>query len=202
MPKIFDKTEKREKILEAAISVFAKKGTYNTKMVDIATAAKIGKGTIYEYFKSKDEIFIAAFYHVMKKADDIMKRRVSSFDDPLEKLKSVFDAWKEIFLSEFHDYMEILIDFWAEGIRKKDQAAFFSLKKIYDENRKIIKDILDECVAQGKIQPINTQIVASIILGALDGEMVQWITDAKRFPLEESYDTMVKIILKGLKKDK
>lgn len=202
MPIIVDKIEKKGKILEAAISVFAKKGAANTKMTDIADAAKIGKGTIYEYFTSKDDIFIAAFYYIMKKAEDVIVNRLSEIQDPLEKLRSFFDAWKEIFSGEFKDYMEIMLDFWAEGIRSKNEAATFSLKKIYDENRQIIKDILDECVAQNKIQPVNTKIAASIILGALDGEMVQWITDPHIFSIEEGFDTMVEIILNGLIKNK
>lgn len=200
MPLIVDKEEKREKILEAAISVFAKKGIANTKMVDIAEAADIGKGTIYEYFRSKGEIFTAAFYYVVKKAENIISQRLSSTQDPLEKLRSFFDSWKEIFSSEFKDYMEIMLDFWAEGIRNKNQAAAFSLKKIYDENRMMLKDILDECVAEGKIKPVNTKIAASIILGALDGEMVQWITDPHLFSIEDSFDIMIEIIMNGLKK--
>jgi len=200
MPKIVDKKEKRGKILETAIAVFAKKGIANTKITDIAEAAQVGKGTIYEYFHSKDQIFIDAFFHVMKKTEDIFKNRIASKADPIEKLRSLFDAWKEVFSSEFKDYMEIVLDFWAEGIRKKDGAATFSLKKIYDDNRRITKDILDEGVAKGKFKPMNTQIVASIILGAMDGEMVQWITDPHIFELEESFDTMFEIILNGIKK--
>ncbi len=200
MPKIVDKKEKRTKILEAAITVFAKRGIAKTKMTDIAEAAQIGKGTIYEYFHSKNQIFIDAFFHVMKKTEDIFKKRIASKADPIEKLRSLFDAWKEVFSSDFKDYMEIVLDFWAEGIRNKDEAATFSLKKIYADNRRITKDILDEGVAKGKFKPMNTQIVASIILGAMDGEMVQWITDPHIFELEESFDTMFEIILKGIKK--
>ena len=169
-------------------------------MTDIAEAAQIGKGTIYEYFHSKDQIFIDAFFHVMKKTENIIKKRIESKADPIEKLRSLFDAWKEVFSSDFKDYMEIFLDFWAEGIRKKDEAATFSLKKIYDDNRKFTKDILDEGVAKGKFKPMNTLIVASIILGAMDGEMIQWITDPNIFELEESFDTMFEIILNGIKK--
>ncbi len=200
MPKIVDKKEKRTKILEAAITVFAKRGIAKTKMTDSAEAAQSGKGTIYEYFHSKNQMFIDAFFHVMKKTEDIFKKRIASKADPIEKLRSLFDAWKEVFSSDFKDYMEIVLDFWAEGIRNKDEAATFSLKKIYADNRRITKDILDEGVAKGKFKPMNTQIVASIILGAMDGEMVQWITDPHIFELEESFDTMFEIILKGIKK--
>ncbi len=200
MPKIVDKKEKREKILETAITVFAKKGIAKTKMTDIAEAAQIGKGTIYEYFHSKDQIFIDAFFHVMGKTENIIKERIALKADPIEKLRSLFDAWKKVFSSDFKDYMEIVLDFWAEGIRNRDEAATFSLKKIYDDNRRFTKDILDEGVAKGMFKPMNTQIVASIILGAMDGEMVQWITDPHIFELEESFDTMFEIILKGIKK--
>ncbi len=200
MPKIVDKKKKREKILETAITVFAKRGIANTKITDIAEAAQVGKGTIYEYFHSKDQIFIDAFFHVMEKTENIIKKRISSKADPIETLKSVFDAGKEVFSSDFKDYMEIVLDFWAEGIRNKDNAATFSLKKIYDDNRRFTKDILDEGVVKGKFKPMNTHIVASIILGAMDGEMVQWITDPHIFELEESFDTMFEIILNGIKK--
>lgn len=201
MPRIVDKKEKREKILEAAISVFAKKGTAKTKTADIAAAAQIGKGTIYEYFKSKDEIMMAAFYYVIKKAEDVVALRLSKITDPWEKFVTYLRVWKEILQSEFKDYMEIMLDFWAEGIRHKEKAVTFSLKKIYDENRDMLKNVLDECVAQDKIHPVNTHVVSSLILGALDGLMIQWIIDPGVLGIEGSLDEMEHLIIRGLKKE-
>ncbi|MDH4220590.1 MAG: TetR/AcrR family transcriptional regulator [Candidatus Aminicenantes bacterium] len=201
MPRIVDKKEKREKILEAAIFVFAKKGTAKTKTADIAEAAQIGKGTIYEYFKSKDEIMMAAFLYVIKKAEDVVAFRLSKITDPWEKFVTYLSVWKEILQSEFKDYMEIMLDFWAEGIRRKEKAATFSLKKIYDENRDWLKSILDECVSQDKIYPVNTHVVSSLILGALDGLMLQWIIDPGILDIEESLTEMEILILRGLKKE-
>ena len=198
MPKIVDKKQKRVQILEAAISTFARKGMAKTKMSDIAEAAGIGKGTIYEYFSSKEDIFYDAFDHFMHKAEHIVFKRLKEITDPLEKLRMLFDAWKTLFLSDFKDTMEIMLDFWAEGIRRKDEKAVFSLQKIYDENRQMIKDILDECVSQKKIRPVDTNIAASVIMGAMDGEMVQWITDPHLFAVEESLDLLADIILNGL----
>ena len=56
-PKIVDKEAKKTQIIIAATQVFSKLGVAKTKMIDIAQAAGIGKGTIYEYFRSKEEIF-------------------------------------------------------------------------------------------------------------------------------------------------
>jgi AcrR family transcriptional regulator len=61
-PIVVDKAKKKTDILNAAIEVFATKGVANAKMNDIAIAANIGKGTIYEYFSSKEDIFSTAFH--------------------------------------------------------------------------------------------------------------------------------------------
>ena len=60
-PKVVDRQKKREKILRAALKVFSDRGMTEFKMIDIATAAGIGKGTIYEYFSSKEDIIAGCF---------------------------------------------------------------------------------------------------------------------------------------------
>ena len=116
-PKIVDKEEKRNKILESAIRVFAKFGLPNTKMVQIAEAAGIGKGTIYEYFKSKEELAVAAFNVVMKEAQVQIAKRISKIEVPVEKLRTYILCWLDIMHEEFLDYADIMLDIWAEGVR-------------------------------------------------------------------------------------
>ena len=65
-PKYVDKEEKKRDLLKAAMRVFAQRGVVNTKMADIALAAGIGKGTIYEYFRSKEDIFAEAYHLVFQ----------------------------------------------------------------------------------------------------------------------------------------
>ena len=76
MPKIVDKQEKRKSILETAIRLFAKQGVKNTRIADIAEAARIGKGTVYGYFQSKDEIFAATFEFFIKRIEEAIGRRL------------------------------------------------------------------------------------------------------------------------------
>ena len=59
MPATVDKDAKRREIIRAAAAVFTRSGYHVAKMQDIATAAEIGKGTIYEYFSTKEELFLA-----------------------------------------------------------------------------------------------------------------------------------------------
>ncbi len=67
--RIVDKILKKQDILSAALKVFGRQGFANTKMIDIALEAGIGKGTIYEYFRSKDEIKTASFEAFLTKMD-------------------------------------------------------------------------------------------------------------------------------------
>ena len=199
MPKIIDRKEKKAKILEASIRVFARKGLSNTKMADIAEAADIGKGTIYEYFRSKDEILEASFQYFLEGVEKTFSSKLIDVSDPLEKLSSYILAWADVLESEYMDYVEIMLDFWAEGIRTKGKFETVDLLKYYDESRALVQSILDECVKKKKIRSVDTRIVASIILGCLDGLIVQWVIDRNVFDMKTAVQTLGKVIEEGLK---
>ena len=157
MPKIVNKEEKKAKILEASIRVFSKKGLNNTKISDIAEYAAIGKGTIYEYFKSKDEIFTASFSFHIEKFEENISRRLFRIKDPLKKLYAYFSAWSELFEGDHLEYLEIVLDFWAEGVRQRDDSLMINLDRIYSENRDMLDDLLYDCVTKGEIKKVKVE---------------------------------------------
>ncbi len=199
MPRIVNKEEKKALILEASIRVFSKKGLNNTKISDIAEGAAIGKGTIYEYFKSKDEIFTASFFYHMEKFEEGISRRLFRIQDPLEKLRAYFSAWSELFEGDHLDYLEIVLDFWAEGVRQRDNSLMIDLNKFYSENRDMLDNLLSECVSKGEIKQVDTKLIASIMLGTLDGILIQWIMDRKAFNMKEAVVLFVETMIDGLK---
>lgn len=199
MPKIIDKKEKKTRILEASIRVFAKKGLSKTKMEDIAEAASIGKGTIYEYFRSKDEILEASFQHFLDGVESIFSQKLVGITDPLEKLFAYISAWADVLDSEYMEYVEIILDFWAEGIRTKGKFATVDLPKYYEESRTLIQSILEECIRKRKIRSVNTEVVASAIIGSLDGLIIQWVIDRNVFDMKTAVHTLAKVIIEGLK---
>lgn len=201
MPKVIDKKVKKQHIVEAAMKVFARKGVANTKMVDVAEAAGVGKGTIYEYFKSKEDIFAEAFRHFMEQMDTVMAKRLFKIYDPIEKLKALICGWVEVVQETSFDFMEIMMDFWAEGVRLRQKTTAFDLKKMYEDYRRMIVEILEEGISKGKFCPMNTTIVASILIGASDGLMLQWIMDHDLFKLDEAAEMLTQSFIQGLKKE-
>lgn len=199
MPKIVDKEEKKAKILEAAIKIFSKNGLNNTKISDIAEEASIGKGTIYEYFKSKDEIFSASFYYFTGKFEEGISLRLFRIHDPLEKVRTYFSAWAEMFEGDYLEYLDIVLDFWAEGVRERNDSLMIDLNKFYSENRDMLDNLLSECVSKGEIKKGDTKLIASIMIGTLDGILLQWVMDRKAFNMKEAILLFVETMIDGLK---
>ena len=184
----------------AAMKVFAQKGFANTKMADVAEAANIGKGTIYEYFKSKEEIFEFVFNHFMESMETSVAKAIFKISDPVEKIKVIFQSWAGMIAIYTTDIVEIMLDFWAEAVRKKDdkQLGIVKLEKIYEDFRKIIQSILDEGIRLGKFKPVDTFYTASVMLGAMDGLMIQWIMNKNIFDVKKATEHSVDVFLTGI----
>lgn len=199
MPKIIDKTEKKHKILQAAIKEFASKGFKEAKISGIAENAGIGKGTVYEYFNSKDELFYNAFNFFMDEINTIIAKKIYNIFDPLEKIRAFFNAWVEIIDSPLNNFMEVILDFWAEGIKNKHKNSGIDLKTMYQEYRLMIQNLLDDCIVENKFQKVDTHLTSSIIIGAMDGLMIQWIVDKDVFDLKEALVSLGERIIDSLR---
>jgi len=199
MPKIINKKRKKQQILEAAIEVFARKGFKETKISSIAENAGIGKGTVYEYFTSKDELFQNAFYLFMDEINNAIAEKIYNILDPMEKIKAFFNACIELLDSPLSDFMEVILDFWAEGIKNKDKEAGIDLKTMYEEYRLMIQNLLDDCIIQNKLRKVDTHITSSLIIGALDGLMIQWVVDKNVFDLKDGIKSLGDMVIDSLK---
>ena len=199
-PKIVDKEAKRLEIMQAAIQVFARNGIVKAKMIDIARAAGVGKGTIYEYFRSKEEIFAEAFIFYFKQMDGLIRDAVQLSDDPREQLKNLIRVSVKAFLGESDDFLQIMMDFWAEGIRNKDEHLMqtIDLKGIYQQYRQILTDIINRGIERKIFRPVNSVAMASFLIGSLDGLMLQWIMEPHLFEINEVIEAMIDGFLNGL----
>ena len=200
MPKIINKKEKKQKILQAAIKEFASKGFKDTKISGIAESAVIGKGTIYEYFKSKDELFQNAFYFFMDEINTAIAKKIYNIFDPVEKIQAFFNARVELLDSPLHDFMEIILEFWAEGIKNNKKNIGIDLKTMYQEYRLMIQNLLDDCMLENETRNINTHLTSSIIIGALDGLMLQWFVDCDAFDLKTAIKSLGNMVIDNIKK--
>lgn len=201
MPKIVDKEAKKLEILHAAMRVFARKGIVKTKMIDIAREAVVGKGTIYEYFRSKDEIFTSAYQFLFKMTEHGVYSALQSTDDPEKKLQLLIETFFNSFLHDGEEFAEIMMDFWAEGVRNKDADVMeiIDLKSIYTEYRKVISAILNEGISRGVFRQMDVHSMSSAFIGAFDGLMLQWIVDRGVIDIKRVSAVMLDGFFNGIK---
>ncbi|MCP4155585.1 MAG: TetR/AcrR family transcriptional regulator [bacterium] len=196
-----DKLEKKNRILDAAISVFAKKGFEQTTINEIATAAGIGKSTIYEYFSNKEEIINYSFNHFM----ELLALDFSAIPNlkisPIEKLTTILMGFSQFLENHSIEIIELMFDFWSKAIRHKESKGivFQQMNSFYQSYRDMFTDIIIEGMGDGSLKKnINPRSVASMIIGALDGVMVQWIIDKEAVDYADVSKTIANTILNGI----
>lgn len=201
-PKIVNKEAKKMEIIHAAIKVFSEKGMVKAKMADIALEAGIGKGTIYEYFRSKEDVFASGFQIFFQGMQEQIERAINSTMDPVEQLRYLISVSFKSFLQHGSDLAMIMMDFWAEGIRNKDEKILnaVDLRKIYHEFRIMIKAIIENGIKRGVFRNVDSHHVASLLIGALDGIMLQWIMDHKVIDLNKVTESVNDIFINCLYK--
>ena len=201
MPKIVDKKAKKLEILHAAAKVFAEKGVVKTKMVDIATEAGIGKGTIYEYYRSKEEIFADTFRLIFDDMEYRLAEAIGQTEDPINKIKQLIQVTIIDFLEHSGDLARIMMDFWAEGVRSKNDELLniVNLELVYSEYKLLIADILHDGIKNGVFREMDVHSLAAILVGALDGVMLQWIINKDTIDLKRVCEVLIDTLLNGIK---
>jgi TetR/AcrR family fatty acid metabolism transcriptional regulator len=186
-------SDKREAILRAATNVFARKGFFNSKVSDIAAAAGIADGTVYLYFKSKDEILHSIFDRAM--ADFIAegKRELEIIEDPVSKLRRI----AELHLERLGADRDLAIVFQVELRGSTKFMQEFSASG-FAEYLDIIKRTIEDAQRSGHfrsdVKPITC---AKILYGALDEMVTNWILSPRSYPLAPMAAEVMKIFLGG-----
>lgn len=188
-------TDKREAILRAAIKIFARKGYFNSKVSDIAAEAGIADGTVYLYFKSKDEVLRSVFDRAMEEAIDDGRRELAPISDPIEKLRRIAEIHLErlgsdrdlavVFQVELRGSTKFMEEFSATGF-----ATYLDL----------IKVTIEEGQRAGLFRnDVKAVLAAKIFYGAIDEMVTNWILSKKSYPLKPLAAEVMKIFLGGLR---
>ena len=187
--------DKREAILRAAISVFAHNGYFNSKVADIARQAGVADGTVYLYFKSKEEILHSIFDRSVEEALGAARKRVKRISDPREKLRQIAHMHLErlgadrdlavVFQVELRGSTKFMEEFSAAGF-----AEYLAL----------IRSTFEEGQRAGLFRAdLNARVVAKVLFGALDEMATNWILSKRRYKLAPMADQVLDIFLNGVR---
>ena len=186
--------DKREAILRAATRVFAHNGYFNSKVADIAREAGVADGTVYLYFKSKEEILHSIFDRSVDDALAAARKQIELISDPREKLRRIALLHLErlgadrdlavVFQVELRGSTKFMEEFSAAGF-----AEYLAL----------IRSSFEEGQRAGMFRAdLNANVVAKILFGALDEMATNWILSKRPYKLAPLADQVLDIFLNGV----
>jgi len=162
--------EKRDRILKAAVKVFAKSGFYATRVSEIAKAAGVADGTIYLYFKNKDDVLITIFEDGITQLLAIL-REVAESDEPFENRISRIIELQLGLLEDQRDLAEVITVNLRQSSRLLKQYAAPLFMQYID----VIAGVVREGQEQGAFRrDLNPRVVARSLFGALDAILLTW----------------------------
>lgn len=170
---------KRRLLVESAADVFAHRGFTATRVADIAAAAGVGKGTVYEYFSSKEDLFFAVFEWIDEQIRRRVDRAVTQTASPCEELRAVLAASAGIVV-EYRQVFTLNLDFWAASRGSAFEPRFTeACRSVYQNYRRVVSDVIRRGQFEGDFRTdLEPENVAILIVSALDGLGVQyWFDD-------------------------
>ena len=172
--------DKKNRIIEAAVQVFAQKGYASATIADIAARAEIGKGTIYEYFASKEDLFFAVFEWFKMRTENAAKVNIAVLGGSAAKrLEALSDSLMGMWL-EIKDVFTLTMEFWAASSSSQMRDRFkANFRNTYQEFRNIVKSLIQEGIERGEFRAdINPESVAAALVGTWDALFLQaWFED-------------------------
>lgn len=183
----------RDRILEAAIKVFSSRGFHDTRMDDIVEESKTSKGSIYFYFKSKQEIFLGLIDTFI----GLLETRVVRIIDSPAKGSSQVSAINLEVVTLFEQYRNLakIVLIQAVGLGEVFENRRRSMN---DRFCALIQKRLDRAVEDGSLPPVNTAIIARLWVGAMNELIIHWIYNPD-FDLESNIPDLNQFFINSIK---
>ena len=185
---------KPQQIVDAAIRVFARTGYYNSRVSDIAREAGIASGTIYLYFKTKDEILVSLFRDKMADWVAFARREIVAEPDPISKIRRLVALHFSV-LEANPDLAEVVqVELrqghkFFRGASAQEVSAYFEL----------IGGVLEEGIASGQIRgDLPVKLATKMLFGAMDQVATSWVLGKRGYQLTDAADAVATVFLKGV----
>jgi len=186
--------DKPQQIIEAAVRVFARKGYYNSRVSDIAREAGIAAGTIYLYFKTKDDILVTLFRDKMAEFVGALRKAIAGEPDAARKVRRLVSLHFSM-LEENPDLAEVVqVELrqgqkFFRGASSQEIGAYFAL----------IGSVLEEGVAEGRFRSsLPVKVATKMLFGAMDQMATSWVLGKRGYQLVDTAHAVAEIFLQGV----
>ena len=184
------------KILASAIKVFSQKGYAKTTMSDVANHARVGVGTLYNYFHNKDDLLLQCMKKTIEDEIDQIRKDSEKLDNPFDKLNYFLHEHRLLVESKPYIARFLIIELRQSESFYKRNPSYNPMQYYLD----FIRDIFAEGVKAGQIRKIDPEVMAISILGTVDMLLTQWLIHGRDYDIEGLWDKYKEIIRSGVAK--
>ncbi|HZS36931.1 MAG TPA: TetR/AcrR family transcriptional regulator [Polyangia bacterium] len=187
---------KRERILDAAVRVFAQEGFYNAKVAQIAHVAGVADGTIYLYFKSKDDLLISLFEDRMERVNENLREALASSKSATDRLRTVVRLHLDLIEKNRHMAEVICVE-----LRQSSKFVKEYKNPKFAEFLRLIASAIADGQASGELRrDLDPQIISRALFGALDEIALAWLVKGKdRIDLSHAAEQLGLLFIDGLR---
>jgi TetR/AcrR family fatty acid metabolism transcriptional regulator len=188
-----EKIDKRDALLRAAIETFAARGFFNAQVADVARTAGVAAGTVYLYFRGKDDLLISIFDKTMKEAIAAGRESIAGIADPLAQLRAI----ARLHLDRMSRDRDLAVVFQVELRQSTKFMERFSATHLR-EYLGIIREVVERGQRMGVIRKtLNATLAAKLLFGMLDEMATNWILSRRRYSLIADADAIVDLFVRG-----
>lgn len=188
------KNDKYHLILQGALKVFAENGYHRSQVSKIAKAAGVADGTIYLYFKRKEDILIRLFQEKLGELVGKFHESVKGTTDAVEALRTVCS----IHFSELESNPELAYVTQIE-LRQSDLELRKEIGNALKPYIVLIENILEQGIQEQKFRSdLNVKLVRSLIFGAMDEAVTSWLISGRKYSLSDQTDETLSFFLNGV----
>ena len=189
-----EKNHKYHQILEAAVKVFARQGFHQSTVAQIAKEAGVADGTIYLYFKNKDDILVQFFSFRTKQVFESFREEVDRAQNSLDKLRNLIHRH----LAEFQRDRDGAVVYQVET-HQNSRLAEAQIKEMSQMYRDIISEILEQGQQEGTIRKdLYVGLVKRFIIGAVDEVINTWLHSDGEYDLVSMAGPLVDLFVRGI----
>lgn len=187
--------EKYQVILEAAVKTFARTGYHRTRVADIAHEAGVADGTVYIYFKNKEDVLISLFQDLMIRFVDELQSELVQCQDANEKLASIINYHLTTLANKPDQAKVTQIE-----LRQIDQTINDGISKPLMSYFQLIEEVIDEGKEQNLYrQNLNTRTARKVVFGAIDEVVTCWVMSNKPYDLSTLSEPVFDMLVRGLR---
>lgn len=186
--------DKRDAILRAATKVFARNGYFQSQVADVARVAGVAAGTVYLYFKNKDDLLVSIFERSMRDVIAEGRRALDGVVDPVERLRRI----AHLHLGRLGKNKDLAVVFQVELRQSVKFMERFSETFLQDYFT-LIRDTIADGQQSGAFRKnVNATTATKIFFGALDEMATNWMLSRRRYALTAEADAVVDLFVNGV----